>query len=791
MSHNSSNPSATNNTIIEDDVIDIKQIILNVFRYWPLFLLSAAICLVIAYFVADYSAPNWHIASKLLVTDDKNSPQASLGSMGGDLGTLLNAKSNSDNEIQILKSRTLMENVVKDMQLNVRTYVKDGFKKREVFEEAPFTLAISYNTDTVLTKEYTINLTGANTFNLISEGDKVEKNEKFGNVIRLGQYNILLRHKTGYSNSGTYTIVIQPIDGTVFDFSQNFSVGLSDKQATTIDLSLNYPHPAKGEAILNTFMQTYLRLNLQNEKLTADSTIKYIESRIGLVSKDLNNIEKQFEEYKTNNNVPNITEQSKTLVASASDYFDKLAQQETQLSIINDIERTLKNPTNRNFIPNSLLSATDQSFGQAISAYNELLQARDKATLSYTDDNPVVQNLDVQIASVRVNLLKNIETYRKTLQVGKTELQKQNSGFTGQLKQLPSKERTYLDFSRQQSLKQELYIYLLKKREETAISRNSTISSSRIIDSAKSDFAPFKPKKAFMYMIGLFIGLLLPGIYLFVKNFLNVRIETKSDVEKMTKVSVLGEIGHNSDKQSLVVGRNSRSVISEQFRSLRTNLQFALNSSKSNVLLFTSSMSGEGKSFLSLNLGSALSLTGKKVVFMEMDLRKPKLSESIGLSIENGYTNYAISNDDNFDMSKLLKPLSFDENCFLISSGPIPPNPSELLISNKLEKLLTYLKERFDYIIIDCAPVGLVTDALIIEKQADLVFYVLRQNFTYKAQLNIINEIKNINKVENLYLIINDITNHQAGYSSFKQAYGYGIEDDSNKRWFDKLKFWN
>jgi len=409
--------------------------------------------------------------------------------------------------------------------------------------------------------------------------------------------------------------------------------------------------------------------------------------------------------------------------------------------------------------------------------------------LSYTNDNPVMKNLESQVENARVNLLLNINTYKKSLQVGKQELQKQNSGFTGQLKQLPGKERNYLDFARQQNLKQELYLFLLQKREETAISRNSTISSSRIIDMAKSDFTPYKPKKSIIYLIGLIIGVILPSVYLLVKELLNVRIGAKSDITSATLAPILGEIGHNNDKQSLVAGTNSRSVISEQFRSLRTNLQFVLDSSKPSTILFTSSMSGEGKSFLSLNLGSALALTGKKVVFMEMDLRKPKLSESVGLTIENGFTNYAISEDAQYNYKKLLKPLSFNSNCYLISSGPIPPNPAELLDNGKLEKLVAYLKTEFDYIIIDCAPVGLVTDALMIGKSADLTLYVTRQSYTYKVQLDIVNDLIISKKLKNLYLIVNDIKAEKAGYSSYGQAYGYGLNFDK-KSWTDKLKFW-
>ena len=779
----STNNTLTNTKPIDEDVIDIKQIVAKVIQNWLSFVLGIILCLTLAVIYAYYTSPDWHITSKIIVKGDNSGAQSALaGGAGGDFGSLFSVKSSADNEIQILKSRTLMKKTVDAMQLNVKTYLVEGLKTKEIYDESPFTLSVVYKVDTIHVRNYSVEVLDENSFILTNKNEDFERKYKFGDVIKLKQYSLMLRYKLGYRHANKYQFSIESPDAAVVEFSQRFTAALSDKQATLIDLSITYPNPSKGEAILNKIMQIYLQSNLQNEKQIADSTMSFIDSRVRLVSKELNNIEKQFEEYKSKNNIANISEQSKALVSSASDYFDKLTQQETQLTIINDLEKYLNNSKNRNVVPSSLVSPGDAAFGQAINSYNELLLSRDRATLSYTDDNPIVQNLDIQINNARLTLLTNIKTYKKSLQIGRAELVKQNSGFTGQLKELPSKERNYLDFSRQQNLKQELFVFLLQKREETAISRNSTISSSRIVDTAKSDFYPFKPKKSIIYLVGLILGIVLPAIYLFIKELLNIRIDTKGDIEKVTNATILGEIGHNNDKQSLVTGTNSRSVISEQFRSLRTNLQFVLDGSKANVLLFTSSMSGEGKSFLSLNLGSALALTDKKVVFMEMDLRKPKLSESVGLSIDNGFTNYAISDDHNFDFKKLLKPLSFNKSCYLISSGPIPPNPAELLMNGKLEKLIAYLKTEFDYIIMDCAPIGLVTDALVLEKYTDLTFYIIRQGYTYKSQMSIVNDLNN-GKMKNLYLIVNDIPTQKGGYSLYGQAYGFDIEEKNTLSW--------
>ncbi|MVN91192.1 GumC family protein [Mucilaginibacter aquatilis] len=785
---NRNNTSQNLNTPVEE-TFDLKVIIDKVVSNWLLYCLCILVCFTIAVLYASYSSPVWHIKSKILINNDSDNSQSVLGGgMNGSISSLFSPKSSADNELQVLRSRTLMEKTVAAMQLNVKTYLVDGLKSREIYNESPFIINVISKVDTVLERTYVIDVQ-SNTSVRITNGDEdIDITSEFGRNINLPQHTLVIKRRNGFPLAKQYKLKIQATDATVDDFSKILSAELSDKQATTIDLSIEYYHPAKGEAILNKLMQLYLLSNLQNEKQIADSTIAFIESRINLVSKELNNIEKQFEIYKSQNKIANISEQSKSLVTSASGYYDKLAEQDIQLNIINDLERNLSNPKNKNIIPSSLVNSSDQALAAAINSYNELLINRDRSTLSLTDDNPILLNIDKQINNARINILKSISSYKESLQIGKKQLQKQNQNLTGQIKELPNKERNYLDFARQQNLKQELYLFLLQKREETAISKNSTLSNARILDTAKSEFKPSKPRKSIVWLVGIIVGVLLPSLYLIIKSLTKTRIESKIDIEHETSVPILAEIGHNSDKNSLVTGSNSRSVISEQFRSLRTNLQFILESSKSNVLLFTSSMSGEGKSFLSLNIGSALALTGKKVVFMEMDLRKPKLSESLGLTIDNGYTQYAISDDEKYDYKKLLKSLSFNSNCYLISSGPIPPNPAELLETRKLDELMSYLRANFDYVIIDCAPIGLVTDAQMLERHADLTLYVTRERYTYKSQLSIVDDLYVNKKVKKVYIIINDVKMNKTGYSSYKQAYGYGIEEEGV---MSKLKFWN
>ncbi|RYY08361.1 MAG: polysaccharide biosynthesis tyrosine autokinase [Sphingobacteriaceae bacterium] len=785
----SSNDNNFNPEVQDEDVIDVKAIIGKLIGNWYLFVASALLFLALAVIYAYFAKPEWKTSSKILVEDQKNSPSQALnGGINSDLSSLFNIKSSADNEIEILKSRSLMTQVVNLMQLNIRTYIKTGFKYIEIYHNEPFKIEIKNSRDTIKDQDYFIEILNNENFKISNGSENINIEAHFGREIQLPQFKLTLNKSSLFKSNGKYKILVQSPDVAVSNFLENYAVDLSSKQATTIDLSLNYPNAKKSEDILNKLMLVYLQNNLQNKVSIADSTMRFIRDRLVIVSEELANIEKQLQNYKQQNNIADISEQSKALVSGASDYYNKLNEIEVQLVVVRDLNNYLNKAGNGQTIPSSL-TTKDPAFGQAINAYNELIAQREKLKLSYTDENPVIQNITQQADIARRALLKSVSTYQNSLLVSRAELNKQNASFTGKIKQVPAKERVFLDYSRQQNLEQSLYLFLLQKREETAISKTSTISSSRIIDYAKSDFKPFKPKRSIIYIFGLIVGLILPAIYLFIKELLNIRINTKSDIQKITAVPIIGEISHNKDGKSLVVDRLSRTVISEQFRGMRTNLQYILDNQKSNVLLFTSSMSGEGKSFLSLNLGSALVLTGKKVVFIELDLRKPKLSESVGVDNSNGYTNYVIS--DTTTVDSILKPLIFHENCFLISSGAIPPNPAELLMSHKLEELITELKTRFDYVIIDCAPVGLVADALLIERLTDLTFYVVRQEYTYKSQLRIVNDLKISGKAKNLYLVVNDIKveKNGSGYGGYGYGgYGYGGygEEPEKTSWFAK-----
>jgi tyrosine-protein kinase Etk/Wzc len=447
---------------------------------------------------------------------------------------------------------------------------------------------------------------------------------------------------------------------------------------------------------------------------------------------------------------------------------------------VDNMYQYVDNASKPQTIPSSLITK-DVAFGTAINEYNQMLLRREELKMQFVEASPVIANLDQQIETAREALVTNLKNYRTSLQISHGALKKQDSGILNQISNAPVKERIYLDYAREQSLKQDLYLFLLQRREETAISQTATLSNCRILDSAESEAKPFAPNKSLIYFIGILAGFTLPVAGLSIKEVFNIRIHNKADIEKHSSVPLLGEISRLIGGKRLPVYNDPLSIIAEEIRAIRTNLKYITDKDRSNVIMFTSSMSGEGKSFISFNLASSIAVSDKKVVLLELDLRKPKLVENHGVCNEYGFTNYMISKET--DLDKLILKSTISENLYVIPSGPIPPNPAELLMNDKLKVLIEELRRRFDYILIDTPPVGLVSDALLIEEYADITCYVIRQDYTYKSQLGIVNDLFKSRKVKQLYLVVNDIKtqkNALTGYGNGYRNYGYALPENNS-----------
>lgn len=756
----------------EENQSDVRNFVALCVNYWYLFAIAIAVSLVVAFFYIQHLPSQWIISSKIIVEDDKNSPGRSLtNGVNADLASLFEIKSNADNEVKVIKSRSLLKSVINDLNLNTHIYSDGFFRKKELYADAPFTITADRK-DSSRQHKYSIVILNYNQFTIEDDKTSVKATGTFGQPVKMNELNITLNKTAAFQPSGKFSAVIMPVKTAERQLDADFNALLDDKQATVIDLQLSYEDPERGEQILRKLMDIYLQNNLANKVRLADSTMKFIDKRLVVVGSQLDNTEKDLERYKVQNNISDIGAQSKALVQGADEYQNKLNENDVQLNVVNSLYKSVSGGNQPQVIPSSLVTK-DPAFGSAINEYNAMLLRREQLKMQYVEKSPVIENLDQQIDVARKALLTSLHSYRNSLEISQGELRRQNATISQKISSAPVKERGYLDYARQQTLKQDLYLFLLQKREETAISQTATISNCRVLDDAESEEKPYAPKKSLIYIIGLFAGILVPITGISIREMLNIKIQNKSDVEKHTAVPLLGEISRSENKKKLLVYTDPLSLISEEIRAVRTNLKYITDKGKSNVIMFTSSMSGEGKSFISLNLANSIAISGKKVVLLELDLRKPKLLKSIGIDNEYGFTNYMISSDKN-GLDKLVKQSSLNENFYIVSSGPIPPNPAEMLMDDKLRTLIAELRDKFDYVIIDTAPVGLVSDALIIEEFADITCYVLRQNYTYKSQLGIVNDLYKTKKVKQLYLIVNDIQMQKNAMTGYGHGYGHG-----------------
>ncbi|MXV51305.1 polysaccharide biosynthesis tyrosine autokinase [Pedobacter sp. HMF7647] len=741
---------------------------------WYLYAISLIIFLGLGYTYNWLATKYYLTSSTMLLQAQPITPDPSSQYANGGVSSALNLPDNVKNEGDVLRSRNLIKEVVQDMRLNIKTFSGTGILASEIYQESPFSVQIlRAKVDTLKKMNYDISIIDNKKLTISNEDESVSKTVFFGKPIHLPQYDIVIFRAPGITApESSYSFQIVSEDDAIIDIQNNYDAEFVDKSTTTIGLTLYYPNSKKGEAILQNIMSQYLVDNIDNKRRIIDSTINFINSRIASVEGELNNVEKNYQEYRANNSIADIAEQSRVLEGNANEYANKYQQQKIQLSIVNDLRNRLSESGNRQVIPSSL-SIQNASFAASLDQYNSLLTQRAKERLSYTDTNPVIVNLDQQIELVRHNLLESISSYEKEMQLNTAGLSNQNSIINSSIRQAPEKQRTVMDFNRQQDLKHQLYIYLLQKREEASMAQAADMPYSRIIDNAKSTKAPAKPIKPIIYVMTFFLGLIVPFGYVNAKNIFASKINSDADIEKQTDVEIIGKIGHHSMKNNkLLDAPHHQSIVAESFRTLRTKLRNILNSDQSNVIMVTSSVNGEGKTFLTWNLGNILALSEKKVVLIELDLRKPKLSSMIGIDNKDfGFSNYVI---DDLDVDSIIKPSALNSNLSIISSGPVVVNASELLLSYKLPQLINELKKKFDFIILDSSPIGLVSDALIIQKQADMTIYVCRHNYTDKAQIDIINDLKTKDNVDNIYLVVNDVNFAKAGYTGYGYGMGYG-----------------
>lgn len=760
--------------LVAEESINLSQIFSKLFDKWHWFLICIPLCLIFAVLYTKFTPPVYQVTAKLLVNDDEKG--GGLGKKASalmDFSGIIGSKNSVDNETEILKTRFLMEQVVREMQLNIVYSMRSKLITRELYH-SPYRLQILKGIDTIQSTLLTVEKLKPNLLRV--KGKRINKEVAFNQPFVLDGVGTLQISDDSLpaDTKGEVLIAISSIDERVANLMSKLTVSVTNKNVSIIDLLLNYPLQRKGEDILNTLINRYISSSLEDKNVIADSTTKFIRQRLRIIAHELGDVEDKVESFKKSNKLADMSEQGRLLVQNSGEFAAELAKAETQVSILDELEVYLKDKEkNKRVFPASILPS-DMVFSGLMNQYNSLLVEREKQLLSVTEESPFIQNIDEQISSLRQAILGNIQSSKTGAILTRNKLRAQLNQVEGKVSEVPQIEKDYLKLARNQQIKQELYIFLMQKAEETAISKTANIAIAKVIDPPKSQVGPVSPKKNVIYFAGIILGIIIPISIIFLKDILNVTISSKEDIINRTSIPVIGEISHNDTDDNLIVANNGRSAISEQFRALRTNLSFYLRNANEKIILLTSSMSGEGKSFTAINLGNILALAGKKVLLMELDLRKPGLSAKLGVSNVVGFSNYTLN--PRLGITEIVKQLAINKNMFIISSGPLPPNPAETLISEYVPDLIERLKEQFDYIIMDAPPIGVIADAQLLANYADATLYLVRQKITRKDQLAIVNDLFRDGKMKNLGIVVNDIVNKDYGY-----GYGYGSYGEVDK----------
>ncbi len=563
-------------------------------------------------------------------------------------------------------------------------------------------------------------------------------------------------------------------------YCNSLSIAPTSKTTSVAVISLKNSSLQRGQDFINQLLEMYNRNTNNDKNEIAQKTAEFIDERIGIISKELGSTEANLESFKRDAGITDLTSEAQIALAGNAEYEKKSVENRTQISLVNDLRKYLRG--NEYEVLPSNVGLQDAALIGAIERYNEMLIERKRLLRTSTENNPTIVNLDTSIRAMKANVQATLEGTLQGLMITKESLDREASRYSRRISNAPGQERAYVSIARQQEIKAGLYLMLLQKREENAIALAATANNAKIIDEAIADDIPVSPKRSMIYLIALVLGVGIPVGIIYLIELTKFKIEGRADVEKLTSVPVVGDIPLTDEKNdkngSIAVFENKNNLMSETFRNIRTNLQFMLNNDQK-VILVTSTVSGEGKSFVSSNLAISLSLLGKKVVIVGLDIRKPGLNKVFQLSNkERGITQY-LSNPET-DLMELVQPSDVNKNLFILPGGTVPPNPTELLARNGLDKAIETLKKNFDYVILDTAPIGMVTDTLLIGRIADLSVYVCRADYTHKAEYTLINELSFEKKLPNLCTVINGVDlkkrkyGYYYGYGKYGKHYGYG-----------------
>lgn len=784
----------------DDKEIDIQELLFKYLIHWPWFVGAVIVCLISAYIYLYVATPVYNISATVLIKDDKKGGSsnnvAGLDELG--LSGLITSSQSIDNEIEVLRSKTLVKEVVNYLNLYVTYQDDDQIPSKELYKTSPVQVNMTpQEAEKLKTKvviEMVLHPQGSLDVNVKMEDKEIQKHfEKLPAILPTNQGTLSFFQTTDSISSKKNEEVGSPVQdmrhitATISQpmnvarrYCENLSIEPTSKTTSVVTVSLKNSSLQRGQDFINQLLEMYNRNTNNDKNEIAQKTAEFIDERIGIISKELGSTEADLETFKRDAGITDLSSDAQIALTGNAEYEKKQVENRTQISLVEDLKKYLGH--NEYEILPSNVGLKDITLAAQIDRYNEMLIERKRLLRISTENNPAIINLDTSIRATKANVQATLEGTLQGLFITKADLDREAKRYMRRISDAPGQERQYVSIARQQEIKAGLYLMLLQKREENAIMLAATANNAKIIDDAIADVIPVSPKRSIIYLAALCLGIAIPVVVIYMIDLTKFKIEGRADVEKLTSVPIAGDIPLTDEKNtkegSIAVFENQNNLMSETFRNIRTNIQFMLQNNKK-VILVTSTVSGEGKSFTSANLAISLSLLGKKVVIVGLDIRKPGLNKVFNLSSkEKGITQY-LANPE-MDLMSLVQLSDVNRNLYILPGGTVPPNPTELLARDGLDKAIEILKKNFDYVILDTAPIGMVTDTLLIGRVADLSAYVCRADYTHKAEYTLINELFHEQKLPNLCTIINGVDlkkrkyGYYYGYGKYGKHYGYG-----------------
>lgn len=770
----------------EEESIDVRALVWRYLRKWYLFVIFLLAAFAVAFLYLRYTRPVYEVSSVMMIKDEKK------GMTGGmDILKDLDLGGNKlvENEIEVLKSRTLMKKVVETLRLNVGYYREASPIDTDLYGKSPIWIQLEQMIEPAYKKKIIIKVLNKDSFELVADGNEMGT-FTYGQAVNnnfIGRFRVFLNNKN-FKGPDQVKVTFASVEDVMEASLAKLDVALVNQKSTVLSLTYQDTSPARGKDILKRLHEQYILAALGDKNTEATNTLRFIDDRLRLITGELSDVEKDVESYKSQAGITDISSEANLFLEKVKETDTKLNEVDIKIKMLEGVERFLSTPGANVSSINSMID--DPNLMSLTEKLSELELQREKYARTVQEGNPLLETVQTQISHTKQAIRENVNNQKRGLSLARQGLASLNRGVESSIRGIPKIEREFVSIKRQQGIKESLYLMLLQKKEETAISYASTVSDSRLVDDAFATPKPVKPKGIMIYLIALLAGLGIPVLIINIMVMANDKVESRSDFEKKTKgVPVLGEVGHKPKKlKGPLLDIKSNNFVVEQFRILRTNLQFTLPNETVGIakkVLMTSSISGEGKSFISLNLSASLASAGNKVMLVNLDIRKPKLHEYIELSNDVGIVNYLIG-QRSVDQIIQATPIN---NLSFIASGPVPPNPAELLSNNRMAVFLKELETRFDFIIIDCSPSGLVTDAQVVSPLVDGTIFVVRHEYTPKAALQTLGEIYKGKKMPALTVVYNGVK----GSSTYGYGYGYGsvygyYGGNKESSWWERLK---